>query len=419
MNEWEDVGTPAAHPAPDVVFGGMQSDVASFLSSAGLASHAQRIVDVTGAGSLDDLRLIDAAMLEEVVKAADLRLVIKRKFEMALAKLRGEPSGAAVAPEAPVASRHSAAHCPGGEPAGAPESSKAAPQECIAVCIDRSGSMGAPFEEVTLNVVRGAVAQRTRMEAVKVMFYAFRDRVASAGCSTHHLGLVQFDDRVERLLDLSPNLELFETIVDDVEKRGTTAIFSAIIEAAAMLEPHFSEDSPTDLRVLVLTDGKSNTGAPPEEALAAVSRIGAVVDAIIVGNNPDSNLRRIVSATGGECYQIGDLGEGFELLEAEGVVSLRARRGGAARPPLRERRAVEFAQASEKALTRGAAVQRAPAPQLACASRKVVDVGSMQDLSAAMGTAGSGWARRVLQELKQVTSGDEGVWLHSPAGVPE
>jgi len=159
----------------------------------------------------------------------------------------------------------------------------------------------------------------------------------------------------------------FESIVDDVEKRGQTAIYSAIIEAVNMLGRHFTADSPTDLRVLVLTDGQNNAGADAADALKAVNQIGAVVDAIIVGNTPDANLRRIVNATEGECYQINSLGEGFELLEAEGVVSLRARRGGTDKPPFKMRETVNFGTISEKAMTQGAAVQRAPvlAPDLA------------------------------------------------------
>merc|ERR1719160_1573461 len=99
------------------------------------------------------------------------------------------------------------------------------------------------------------------------MFYAFRDRVESAGRGGgHQLGLVQFDDSVEQLLDLTPRLDRFEAIVDDMEKRGQTAIYSAIQRAAEMLEPHFGEDSPVDLRILVLTDGQNNSGARPEEA---------------------------------------------------------------------------------------------------------------------------------------------------------
>merc|ERR1711988_1732089 len=139
------------------------------------------------------------------------------------------------------------------------------------------------------------------MEAVKGMFYAFRDRVESLGAGNHHLGLLQFDNHVEQLLDITPRLDRFESIVDDMEKRGQTAIYSAIVEAANMLGRHFTADSNTDLRILVLTDGQNNTGASPEEALEAVNQIGAVVDAIIVGEIPDANLRRIVNVTEGEC----------------------------------------------------------------------------------------------------------------------
>merc|ERR1719416_287646 len=116
--------------------------------------------------------------------------------------------------------------------------------------------MGAPFNEVTLEVVHQKVVnQRTRMEAVKAMFYAFRDRADSIGRGTHQMGLVQFDSQVDRLLDLTPELDRFEAIVDDMEKRGATAIYSSIVEAVSMLQPHFALDGQDDLRILVLTDG--------------------------------------------------------------------------------------------------------------------------------------------------------------------
>lgn len=288
------------------------------------------------------------------------------------------------------------------------------------VCIDRSGSMGTPMAEVTLNVVKGAVAERTRMEAVKAMFYAFRDRAESVGRGTHQMGLVQFDGYVERLLDLTPRLDRFEAIVDDMQKRGSTAIYSSIIEAAGMLERYFQADSAADLRVLVLTDGQSNSGAPPEEALRAVNRIGAVVDAIIVGDRPDSNLRRIVSATEGECYQIGDLGAGFELLEAEGVVSLRARRGGAEKPPFKPRPMPDLDTLAEKGMTQGSAVK--PAPGLAQdLPKKVVSLTSLGDAddlqTKANVSISSVGMKRLLAEIKQVASGSSGVWAHSGDGV--
>lgn len=429
LGEWEDLSKGSI-------------SIKEFLEEKGLGSHAQKIIEVTDAESIDDLKLMDAAMVDEVIKATELKLISAKKLRMAIAELRGEnvsvdpatvsPKDAASPPGVTLAS------LPSSLSSGYPEAKKAKvvateaiqepplasvpPKECIAICIDRSGSMGAPFAEITLNVVKGetknSVSQRTRMEAVKVMFYAFRDRAESMGNGSHEIGLIQFDDHVERLLDITSRLDRFEAIVDDMEKRGQTAIYSAIMEAVCMLEPHFAEDSQVDLRILVLTDGQNNTGDLPAEALAAVNRIGATVDAIIVGDRPDANLRRIVNASGGECYQINDLGEGFELLEAEGVVSLRARRGGTDKPPFVPRKMVDFDSITERTMTRGTAVQRAAAVPQDFAQKAVVNVASVVESGVKMcDSAGGASVKRVLMELKQVASGAAGVWMHSGAGI--
>jgi ubiquitin-conjugating enzyme E2 D/E len=417
--EWQDIST-SCHSVL----------LMEFLESKGLVKHAQKIIEVSDAETIEDLKLIDGNMMEEVIQEAGLKLVSAQKLRLAIAELREDSPGSTVA------------HPTDGSPASLAAGAYPAvlvspdvqmdktPDECIAVCIDRSGSMGAPFSEVTLSqgqspgqVVKGttrdAIQERSRMEAVKVMFYAFRDRAATMGQGFHHMGLISFDNRVEKMLDLTSQLDRFEAIVDDLEKRGQTAIYSAVIEAAEMLEKQFHKDSQMDLRIVVLTDGQNNTGAGPEDALAAANRIGATVDAIIVGNSPDANLRKIVNATGGECYQINDLGEGFELLEAEGVVSLRARRGGAEKPPFKVRELdCDFSSLSEKAMTRGAAVQRAPtlAPELA--AKAVVDVSSIQDdTTSGAGRNGSNSLKRVMKEIKQVASGADGIWMHSGEGI--
>merc|ERR1719296_629994 len=286
--------------------------------------------------------------------------------------------------------------------------------------------MGAPFNEVTLEVVHQKVVnQRTRMEAVKAMFYAFRDRADTMGRGTHQMGLVQFDSEIERLLDLTPRLDRFEAIVDDMEKRGQTAIYSSIVEAAGMLRAPFEEDRQADLRILVLTDGQNNSGASPEEALRSATSIGAVVDAIIVGARPDSNLRKIVNATGGECYQINDLGEGFELLEAESVVSLKARRGGAEKPPFKPPSRVDLGGLDEKTMTKGSKVKAAATVSPELAMKAVVSVekvaGSGADevglgLAASNGRSAAS-AKRVVMELQKVHQGDLSVWYHSGSGI--
>jgi ubiquitin-conjugating enzyme E2 D/E len=110
------------------------------------------------------------------------------------------------------------------------------------------------------------------------------------------------------------------------------------------------------------------------------------------------------------------LGEGFELLEAEGVVALRARRGGADKPPFKKRERVFLSNISQKAMTQGVAVQRAPvlAPDLATTT--VVDVTSVDSGPAPIST-NSGVMKRILKELKGVASGSSGVWMHSGEGV--
>jgi len=150
-------------------------------------------------------------------------------------------------------------------------------------------------------------------------------------------------------MELTSNLEKFEAVVDKMQKRGTTAIYSSIIDAVSLLKPVAHASPSTDLRVLVLTDGQNNSGASAQAALTAAAGIGAVIDAIVVGNNPDADLRKIVAGTCGQCYQIENLGAGFELLEAESIVSLRARRGGTDKPPFQPREPTDPASREEEA----------------------------------------------------------------------
>lgn len=405
--EWEAIELDGVDPA-----------LKTFFESNGLAKHALKIMDVTDAETLDDLKLVDASMVEEIIKTADLKLVSAKKLRLSLSQLRGE-GAATVATEAAAAAAAGAAAPSSGMPLDAAcpnsESQQRAPvalQESVVICIDRSGSMGSPFAELTINVVEKAVVNRTRMEAVKAMFYAFRDRTDSVAGGKNQMGLIQFDDKIERLLDLTPNLNKFESIVDDVEKRGQTAIYSAIVESVRMLESQFDAESSMDLRIVVLTDGQNNAGDSPEQALRAVNGIGAVVDAIIVGSQPDSNLRKIVSSTGGECWQINNLGEGFELLEAESVVSLHARRGGAAKPPFQLREMVDLSSVLEKTITSGSAVKSAQvlAPDLA--TKAVVSASAMDTAKMTSACpAGAAGLRRIMKELEKAAL-DAGEGIH-------
>merc|ERR1712048_958433 len=76
---------------------------------------------------------------------------------------------------------------------------------------------------------------------------------------------------------------------------------------------------------------------------------------------------------------------------------------------------VSFGSISEKSMTQGVAVQRAPvlAPDLA--TKAVVDVSSIEKSSCA--SLGGAAAKRLMCELKQIATGASGVWMHSGEGV--
>lgn len=418
MSEWECVPSAPSGPAATVAASGesqAHEELLTFFTSHGLGKYAEKLVEVTDAESLEDLRLMDENMATQAALAAGLQIISAKKLQMALASLRTLAPAAPTPLDAAAASDSSTGAQPATAAQAAEEASvpalSAVPnpssepmlQECIAICIDRSGSMGSPFG-----------TERSRMEAVKQMFYAFRDRTESVGAGCHQVGVIQFDDKIDVLLGLTAQLDRFEAIVDDMTHRGSTAMFSAISEAVQMLLPVFRASPSTDLRILVLTDGQNNAGLPPDQALQEVNSIGAVVDAIIAGDRPDSMLRRVVAASGGECFQIENLGEGFELLEAERVVSLRTRRGGTDKPAFAPKKDVALDTVQEREMVRGSAVARAPAGgSSAAATARVADAATV--VSSAK--ASSPCSVRVLKEIQAISHREDKVWLHSGEGL--
>lgn len=179
-----------------------------------------------------------------------------------------------------------------------------------------------------------------------------------------------------------------------------------------MLEPFYDVGHSTALRVLLLTDGCNNVGRRPQEVLAKALRLGAVVDVIAVGQAPESSLLKIVAATGGESYLITDLREGFDLLEAESVVSVRERISTA-----RAAYACKFESIAEKPVVRAADLtcKMGLDPQLS--AMPVVDVGSFSDIRALRASEKTPSQKRIMEELHKIAVGDASMWAHSAEGV--
>jgi ubiquitin-protein ligase/Mg-chelatase subunit ChlD len=226
-------------------------------------------------------------------------------------------------------------------------------QEVLIVCIDVSGSMQAPFESA-----------RTRLEAVKQMFYGFRDQTTNfEDGSKHRIGLISYDHRISIHTAPTENFAVFEDVIDQMRCQGSTAIYEAIAAACQMLLPWKSSHPNADLRVMCLSDGNNNCQkVTAEAALAQLSAIGAVCDCLIVGQSPDANLLRLVEASEGSAFQITSLAEGYECLESQAVISLSARRNGAPKPVPKPRVApVDLCNVTASTPIRGCLVAPTPA----------------------------------------------------------
>merc|ERR1719359_584836 len=71
--------------------------LSAFLDASGLGKYAQKIIEVTDAESIGDLRMLEGPMVDDVIKHADLKIVPAQKLRRAIGELRGEASPLAAA----------------------------------------------------------------------------------------------------------------------------------------------------------------------------------------------------------------------------------------------------------------------------------------------------------------------------------
>jgi len=267
--------------------------------------------------------------------------------------------------------------------------------EVVILCVDTSGSMGQHFE-----------SGRSRLDAVKQMFYGFRDQTSSLMGGRHRLGLLSYSNAFRINVHTKPtsNLGMFEAAIDKMDASGGTATFAAIVQACELLKPWAGY--PVDLRVICLSDGDNNCrDVRAHEAAEACHNVGATCDCIIVGNTADEHLRRVVTATHGKCFQINNLQGAYETLESPAVVSMSARRGGATRPPRPESPTEPWSVVLYKEV---------PAPMIVGAVR-ADDAGrplvlySVDDIPAAVAAASGRIAKELVALAAQDVPGIEGL----------
>lgn len=292
-------------------------------------------------------------------------------------------------------------------PATAPAASVSSEQsatELVVICIDVSGSMQTPFEvdgntlDTDGNLVH--TRDRTRLDAVKQMFYGFRDRTdvytEQQPAAYHLLGLISYDDKIAVHTTPTANFDVFEDVIDDLKTGGATAIYEAISAACNLLRRERTKHPNADLRVICLSDGQNNRHrVTATDAANALGEIGAICDCLIVGKCADQDLRKLVAATEGECFEVSGLADAYETLESDAVVSLAARWNGAPRPAAVVRPQIKDLSGMKMATIKKGAI--VPRPQ---ALAKHLVYRTLTDHLAATTASGSCQQKRIRKELQ-------------------
>lgn len=68
-----------------------------FLESKGLEAYARRIVEVTEAHTVEDLKMLDPTMVEDVIHICQMKMISAKKFRLAIEEVKEQPSAAAQA----------------------------------------------------------------------------------------------------------------------------------------------------------------------------------------------------------------------------------------------------------------------------------------------------------------------------------
>ena len=196
------------------------------------------------------------------------------------------------------------------------------PKEAIVVILDRSVSM-------TIDMFDGLSC----LDIVKELFKTFADR--SMAYNYHHvIGLTLFHGHVEVVSNVSEAFVHFQTVVQNVEAGGRTAVWDAMVSAAEQLDAISSTYPACIKRILCLTDGEDNESTfEPHEVARMLQNKNIVLDCVLVGQG-NTTAKAIAVATNGCAFFPSDHKESLRLFQMETVLSIRERLIGQRKPPV-------------------------------------------------------------------------------------
>lgn len=164
--------------------------------------------------------------------------------------------------------------------------------------------------------------QLSKIELAKLMFNCYVDRVSAYDLPCA-LGLVQFNEQVEQLVDIQPSIELFRDAVENLNSQGNTALYDAIIHASKMIE-ELENKKKTSInnvskRIIVLTDGKDTCSKSTLSQVQQMTILNNIyLDVIFLGNG----INRVC----GQHFTLNNEQDALGLAEMEPFLSIKMRK---------------------------------------------------------------------------------------------
>ncbi len=163
----------------------------------------------------------------------------------------------------------------------------------FALVIDRSGSM---------NWSAAGGGGQSRWTVLKASLAGFFDALEESN-DDEPVGLASYSSssRVDQWLDNDYPGTM--NIVEEIEPNGTTNINSGIIDGTSILSDAKRHRPKARKVMVVMTDGRHNTGPEPILAAEAAADEDIVIYTITFGNNADiARMQAVADATGGSHY---------------------------------------------------------------------------------------------------------------------
>lgn len=167
----------------------------------------------------------------------------------------------------------------------------------------------------------------SRMEIVKKLFDSFINR-SIAYAFNNSIGLLTFNNEIKLECEITPFYETFREKMSKINEDGNTRLYDAIDESIKLLKnwkkkipkEKLSED--LKMRIICLSDGAdSSSTCNYYELESKLTKLGIKLDAIIIGNDLDTKLLRLVHDSYGYAFNPKSIKHALDIMELETIIS--------------------------------------------------------------------------------------------------